>query len=74
VKSTPRRRGRPPGRDKQINPILPPDAHAAIALLARRKRFGKNPNEIARYLIIRAIEVLTAEGLLPAEPIDPDQK
>jgi hypothetical protein len=43
-------------------------------LLARRKRFGKNPNEIARYLIIRAIEVLTAEGLLPAEPIDPDQK
>jgi len=29
---------------------------------------------VARYLILRAIEVLTGEGLLPAEPIDPEQK
>jgi hypothetical protein len=65
--------GRPRGRGKQINPVLPPDAHAAIALLAKRKRFGNSPNEVARFLILRAIEVLTSEGLLPNEPINPEQ-
>ena len=46
----------PPGRGKQINPVLPADAHAVIGLLAKRKRFGATPNEVARYLILRAIE------------------
>ena len=53
--------------------MLPPDSYAALSLLVRRKRFGTNHNEIARYLIMRGIEVLTAEGLLPETPIDPDQ-
>jgi len=69
---TPRRRGRPPGRNDRVNPTLPPDARAAIALLVKRKRFGDNHNEIARYLMLRGIEVLTAQGLLPPSPIDPD--
>jgi hypothetical protein len=72
VKSKSAKRGRPPGRGRKVDPVLPPDAHAAIALLAKRKRFGRTANEIARYLILRAIEVLTAEGLLPGEPIEPE--
>ena len=73
VKAPSRPNGRPRGRGKQINPTLPPDAHAAIAFLAKRRRFGSGPGEIARYLILRGIETLTAEGILPPGPIDPDQ-
>jgi hypothetical protein len=73
VKFTSPKRGRPEGRNKQINPVLPSDAHAAIALLVKRRRFGDKPNEVARYLILRALEVLASEGLLPPGPIDPDQ-
>jgi hypothetical protein len=70
VKTVRQPRGRPSGRGKKVDPVLPPDAHASIVFLANRKRFGTTTNEVARYLIIRALEELAREGILPSEPID----
>jgi len=68
-------RGRPPGRGKKVDPVLPPDAHASLVLLATRKRLGTTTNEVARYLILRALSDLTREGFLPPDPIDrPEHK
>lgn len=62
-------RGRPRGRGRKVDPALPPDAHAALVLLAKRKRYGITVNEVARYLILRGIDDMTRAGELPPEPI-----
>jgi hypothetical protein len=63
------KRGRPTGRGKKVDPVLPPDAHASLVLLANRQRLGTTPNEVARHLILRALSDLMREGMLPPEPI-----
>jgi hypothetical protein len=50
---------------------LPPDAVASLRLLADRKRLGKTVNEVARYLLLRALDDLARDGQIPSEPIRP---
>jgi hypothetical protein len=54
-----------------VNPVLPPDALASLRLLADRQRFGSTVNEVARYLIIRALDDLARDGQIPSGPIRP---
>jgi hypothetical protein len=64
-------RGRPksdhPGR--KVEPTLPADAYACLSLLAKRKRLGSNPTEVARYLILRGLDDLTRRGVLPPDAL-----
>ena len=70
MKTSSRGRGRPPGRGRKVDPVLPPDAHAAIRLLVQRRRYGTTVNEVARYLILRGLEELTRSHAIPGDPIN----
>jgi hypothetical protein len=35
-------------------------------------RYGNDPTNVARYLILREIDDLTREGVLPRDPITPE--
>lgn len=54
---------------KQVKPSLPADAYACLEFLAGLGRYGSNPTEVARYLILREIDDLTRSNVLPKEPI-----
>lgn len=51
---------------RHVKPSLPADAYACLQWLARNMgRYGNNPTEVARYLILRGIDDLTRGGVLP---------
>jgi hypothetical protein len=55
---------------RQVKPWLPADAYASLQWLAKNmSRYGSNPTEVARYLILREIDDLTRGGVLPKEPL-----
>ncbi len=49
----------------RVEPLMPHDAYASLRSLAEMGRYGKNPNEEARYLLLREIDDLTRAGVLP---------
>jgi len=55
---------------REVKPKLPADAYACLERLAAMGRYGSNPTEVAKYLIIREIDELTRSGLLPPERQD----
>jgi hypothetical protein len=59
-------RGRPKNEtpNRKVEPTLPPDAYACLERLAAMGRYGSNPAEVARYLILREIDDLTRSGVL----------
>lgn len=60
---------------RQVKPWLPADAYACLQWLAKNmSRYGNNPTEIARYLILREIDDLTRGGVLPKETMLPDSE
>lgn len=64
---------RPPNEHppREVKPKLPADAYACLQWLAKMGRYGSNATEVARYLLMRAIDDMTREGVLPKEPIAP---
>ena len=56
---------------RKVEPSIPADAYACLQRLATLGRFGGNPTEVARYLLIRGIDDLTRTGVLPATPQSP---
>jgi hypothetical protein len=58
---------------RQVKPSLPADAYACLQWLAKNiGRYGNNPTEVARYIIIRGIDDLTRAGVLPKETLRSD--
>jgi hypothetical protein len=53
---------------RKIEPTIPADAYACLQRLADMGRYGANPTEVARYLLIRALDDLTRAGVLSAAP------
>jgi hypothetical protein len=49
---------------------MPADAHACLEKLADMGRYGGTAASVARYLLTRAIDDLTRDGVLPAKPLD----
>jgi hypothetical protein len=58
-------RKRNPNPGKKVDPVLPADTYACLQYLADLKRFGANPNEVARYMIFREIDDLTRADVIP---------
>jgi hypothetical protein len=59
---------RPPHEQtpRQVKPMLPADAYACLQWLSTNmSRYGNNPTEVARFLILRTLDDLTREGVLP---------
>jgi hypothetical protein len=58
---------RAPNKDptRKVQPNLPAEAYACLERLAEMGRYGSNPTEVARYLILREIDDMTRAGLLP---------
>jgi hypothetical protein len=61
--------GRPKNQNptRKVEPMLPADAYACLEKLAEMGRYGSNPTEVARYLIMREIDDLTRNGVLAIE-------
>ena len=64
-----KRSGRKPNPNpgRKVDPVLPADSFACLQFLADLKRYGANPNEVARYMILREIDDLTRAGVIPQE-------
>lgn len=65
-----RPRGRPRNKDKgiQVHPTLQPGQHDCLKyLVGLRGRYGANPTEVAKYMILREIDDLTRTGVIPKE-------
>jgi hypothetical protein len=58
---------------RQVKPWLPADAYACLEFLATLGRYGSNPTEVARYLLLREIDDLTRSNVLPKDPITSTQ-
>lgn len=58
-----RKRNETPGR--KVEPTLQADAYACLQYLAALKRYGANPSEVARYMIMREIDEMTRAGVIP---------
>jgi hypothetical protein len=56
-----------PNPGHKVDPMLPADSYACLQFLADLKRYGANPNEVARYMILREIDDLTRAGVIPQE-------
>lgn len=55
---------------RQVKPWLPADAYASLQWLVKNmSRYGSNPTEVARYLILRELDDLTRGGVLPKETL-----
>lgn len=65
----PKKRGRKPNPEpgEKVSPTLPADAYACLEYLAGLKRYGANPCEVARYMIMREIDDLTRADVIPKE-------
>lgn len=57
---------RPPNEEptREVRVRLPVDAFNCLTELAKRKRYGNNPAEVAKYLIIRELDDLTRTKVL----------
>jgi hypothetical protein len=55
-------------QSRKIEPTIPGDAFACLEHLARMGRYGGNPSEVARYILLRGLDDLTRAGVLPALP------
>ena len=65
-----KRKGRKPNPNpgRRVDPMLPAETHACLQYLADiRGRYGANPNEVARYMIMREVDDLTRAGVIPKE-------
>lgn len=59
---------------KRVDPTIPFGSYACLQFLVGKGRHGANVREVARYLIIRGLDELTREGILPAQlPTEPDK-
>lgn len=56
-----------PNPTKRVDPKIPAEAYTCLLHLAQLGRFGSNTNEVARYLLVRAVDDLTRAGVLPKE-------
>jgi hypothetical protein len=61
----PRQANTTPG--KKIEPKIPLTAHARLNYLVKIGFHGNTPTEVARTLLLRALEELWREGKLPDE-------
>lgn len=59
----PRKKHEKPSR--RVNPTLSAEAYECLSWLAKEKRWGQDPNEVARYLITRELDDLTRANVLP---------
>ena len=61
-----RKPGRPRHKNpgKKVEPTLPPEAYACLEKLAKMGRYGSDPTNVAKYLILREIDDLTRAGVL----------
>lgn len=57
-------------QSRSVELSMPADAHACLERLADMGRYGGSAAGVARYLLTRAIDDLTRDGVLPAEPLD----
>jgi hypothetical protein len=63
-----RGRGRPKNSEQgiKVEPTLQPGAYACLQYLADLQgRWGANPAEVARYMILREIDDMTRAGVIP---------
>ncbi len=56
-----------PNPGHKVDPMLPADTYACLLYLADLRRYGANPNEVARYMIMREIDDLTRAEVIPKE-------
>ena len=57
-------------QSRSVELSLPADAYSCLERLAGMGRYGNSAAGVARYLLTRAIDDLTRDGVLPAEPLD----
>lgn len=59
------KRGRPKNNEpaKKVEPRLAPGAYACLQWLVKKKRYGNNPTEVAKYLILREIDDMERAGM-----------
>ncbi len=66
--AAPKRGGKTKGAASgKVNPSLPPDAIACLELLAKMGRYGSTKTAVAGYLIMREIDDLTRQGVIPKQ-------
>ncbi len=56
-----------PNRPKKIEPTIPLSAHARLDYLVKIGFHGNTRTEVARTLLLRALEELWREGKIPDE-------
>ncbi len=57
-----------PNPSRKVDPMIPAESYACLRFLAEKlNRYGSNPNEVARYLILREIDELTRSGVIPKD-------
>ncbi len=59
---------------RHVKPSLPAGAYACLQWLAKIGRYGNNPTEVARYLLLREIDELTRLKVLPMEALAPSDE
>jgi hypothetical protein len=52
---------------RKVEPTIPAGAYACLDHLAKRGRLGNTVTDVARTLLIQAINDLTKDGILPPE-------
>jgi hypothetical protein len=64
-----KRRGRKPNPNpgKKVEPMLAADTYACLEYLAGKRRYGANPSEVARYMILREVDEMTRVGIIPLD-------
>ncbi len=69
-----KRRGRRPNPNPghKVEPMLAADTYACLEYLAGKNRYGSNPSEVARYMILREVDDMTRAGIIPLELGKPD--
>jgi hypothetical protein len=59
---------------RHVKPSLPAGTYACLQWLAKMGRYGNNPTEVARYLILREVDELTRLKVLPMEMLTPSDE
>lgn len=54
-----------PNPGRKVEPTLAADTYACLEFLAGLRRYGANPSEVARYMILREVDDLTRVGVIP---------
>lgn len=54
-------------QSRKVEPTIPVPAYSRLARLAKMGLYGATPTEVARYLIIRGLDDLTRDKVLPVE-------